>query len=290
MGHGPIGQVASKFAGAASQKAGDGNVLWTERKQRRGREELPDSSIATGIFAVLGTVVGAVLQAGGTRTQNQRRANGKVLAGVQQAHLECEAINSEFSKEDDLIKRAKEAQQPLPPMTYHEDLSFKDREARTWNLINKAQDAVTDNVLQLTVGFSQAYWKFYPRAHALLGNRYAPELPLQRRGRGFQALGTDAAKEGGGTRRALVLARASSGELGGRDCGRGMARDALGGYLGAISRLAHQLSGQARPRVKVRGTCIPRARVLAAWPETGLILNTRVRPRRVPLLGPAVRE
>ena len=255
---------------------------------KAGREELPNSSIATGIFAVLGTVVGAVLQAGGTRTQNQRRANGKVLAGVQQAHLECEAINSEFSKEDDLIKRAKEAQQPLPPMTYHEDLSFKDREARTWNLINKAQDAVTDNVLQLTVGFSQAYWKFYRE----LTPYWATDMPLNyryKRGRGFQALGTDAAKEGGGTRRALVLARASSGELGGRDCGRGMARDALGGYLGAISRLAHQLSGQARPRVKVRGTCIPRARVLAAWPETGLILNTRVRPRRVPLLGPAVR-
>ena len=144
---------------------------------KAGREELPDSSIATGIFAVLGTVVGAVLQAGGTRTQNQRRANGKVLAGVQQAHLECEAINSEFSKEDDLIKRAKEAQQPLPPMTYHEDLSFKDREARTWNLINKAQDAVTDNVLQLTVGFSQAYWKFYRE----LTPYWATDMPLNYR-------------------------------------------------------------------------------------------------------------
>ncbi len=31
-------------------------------------------------------------------------------------------------------------------------------------------------------------------------------------------------------------------------------------------------------------------RVLSAWLETGPVLNTRVRPRRVPLLGPEARE
>lgn len=31
-------------------------------------------------------------------------------------------------------------------------------------------------------------------------------------------------------------------------------------------------------------------RVLAAWLETGPVLNQRVRPRRVPLLGPEARE
>jgi len=31
-------------------------------------------------------------------------------------------------------------------------------------------------------------------------------------------------------------------------------------------------------------------RVLAAWLETGPVLNQRIRPRRVPLLGPEARE
>ena len=46
--------------------------------------------------------------------------------------------------------------------------------------------------------------------------------------------------------------------------------------------------GQVLRRMRCSGTC--GGRVGAAWLETGPILNTRVRPRRVPLLGPEARD
>jgi len=46
--------------------------------------------------------------------------------------------------------------------------------------------------------------------------------------------------------------------------------------------------GQVLRRMRCSGTC--GGRVEAAWLETGPILNARVRPRRVPLLGPEARE
>jgi hypothetical protein len=46
--------------------------------------------------------------------------------------------------------------------------------------------------------------------------------------------------------------------------------------------------GQVLRRMRCSGTC--GGRVEAAWLETGPILNTRVRPRRVPLRGPEARE
>jgi hypothetical protein len=46
--------------------------------------------------------------------------------------------------------------------------------------------------------------------------------------------------------------------------------------------------GQVLRRIRCSGTC--GGRVGAAWLGTGPILNTRVRPRRVPLLGPEARE
>src|ERR1700722_20237333 len=45
--------------------------------------------------------------------------------------------------------------------------------------------------------------------------------------------------------------------------------------------------GQVLRRMRCSGGC--GGRVLAAWLETGPILSTRVRPRRVPLLGPEAR-
>jgi hypothetical protein len=46
--------------------------------------------------------------------------------------------------------------------------------------------------------------------------------------------------------------------------------------------------GQVLRRMRCAGGC--KGRVGAAWLETGPILNARVRPRRVPLLGPEARE
>ena len=46
--------------------------------------------------------------------------------------------------------------------------------------------------------------------------------------------------------------------------------------------------GQVLRRMRCSGTC--GGRVGAAWLVTGPILNARVRPRRVPLLGPEARE
>jgi hypothetical protein len=46
--------------------------------------------------------------------------------------------------------------------------------------------------------------------------------------------------------------------------------------------------GEVLRRMRCAGGC--GGRVGAAWLVTGPILNRRVRPRRVPLLGPAARE
>jgi hypothetical protein len=46
--------------------------------------------------------------------------------------------------------------------------------------------------------------------------------------------------------------------------------------------------GQVLRRMRCSGAC--GGRVGAAWLVTGPILNTRVRPRRVPLLGPEARK
>ena len=46
--------------------------------------------------------------------------------------------------------------------------------------------------------------------------------------------------------------------------------------------------GQVLRRMRCSRAC--GGRVGAAWLETGPILNARVRPRRVPLLGPEARE
>ena len=46
--------------------------------------------------------------------------------------------------------------------------------------------------------------------------------------------------------------------------------------------------GDVLRRLRCSGTC--GARLGAAWLETGPILNARVWPRRVPLLGPEARE
>jgi len=46
--------------------------------------------------------------------------------------------------------------------------------------------------------------------------------------------------------------------------------------------------GQVLRRMRCSGTC--GGRVGAAWLVTGPILNARVRPRRVPVLGPEARE
>jgi hypothetical protein len=46
--------------------------------------------------------------------------------------------------------------------------------------------------------------------------------------------------------------------------------------------------GQVLRRMRCSGSCGGRA--AAAWLVTGPILNARVRPRRVPPLGPAARE
>jgi hypothetical protein len=46
--------------------------------------------------------------------------------------------------------------------------------------------------------------------------------------------------------------------------------------------------GDVLRRMRCTGGC--GGRVLAAWLETGPILSARVRPRRVPLLGPEARE
>jgi hypothetical protein len=60
----------------------------------------------------------------------------------------------------------------------------------------------------------------------------------------------------------------------------------------AIAELAtfYQVAtvGDVLRRMRCAGGC--GGRVLAAWLETGPILNARVRPRRVPLLGPEARE
>jgi hypothetical protein len=46
--------------------------------------------------------------------------------------------------------------------------------------------------------------------------------------------------------------------------------------------------GDVLRRMRCAGGC--GGRVLAAWLEAGPIVNARVRPRRVPLLGPEARE
>ena len=46
--------------------------------------------------------------------------------------------------------------------------------------------------------------------------------------------------------------------------------------------------GQVLRRMRCSGAC--GGRVAAAWLVTGPILNARIRPRRVPLLGPEARE
>jgi hypothetical protein len=46
--------------------------------------------------------------------------------------------------------------------------------------------------------------------------------------------------------------------------------------------------GQVLRRMRCSGAC--GGPVAAAWLETGPVLNARVRPRRVPLLGPEARE
>jgi hypothetical protein len=61
----------------------------------------------------------------------------------------------------------------------------------------------------------------------------------------------------------------------------------------AIAELANfygqdRTVGQVLRRMRCSGAC--GGQVAAAWLETGPILNARVRPRRVPLLGPEARE
>jgi hypothetical protein len=46
--------------------------------------------------------------------------------------------------------------------------------------------------------------------------------------------------------------------------------------------------GEILRRMHCSGSC--GGRVVAAWLETGPILNERVRPRRVPLRGPEAQE
>jgi hypothetical protein len=46
--------------------------------------------------------------------------------------------------------------------------------------------------------------------------------------------------------------------------------------------------GQVLRHMRCSGAC--GGRVVVAWLATGPILNTRVRPRRLPLLGPEARE
>ncbi len=61
----------------------------------------------------------------------------------------------------------------------------------------------------------------------------------------------------------------------------------------AVTELAGFYSGQTTVgevlrRMRCSGDC--GGRVRAAWLTTGPVLNTRVRPRRVPLWGPEARE
>jgi hypothetical protein len=114
---------------------------------------------ASGIFAVIGTLVGAGLKAGTSRTQSQRRANGKVVAQVQKARLIVEEINSAFYNENEQTKGltqqaqeklAKEGQPkekwPQFKSIYKEkDLSkykktddFITSQSRVWDTINHA--------------------------------------------------------------------------------------------------------------------------------------------------------
>jgi hypothetical protein len=139
---------------------------------------------ASGIFALIGAVVGAGLKAGSSRTQSQRRANGKVVAQVQKARLIVEEINSAFYNENketkELIqqvqKKLEEEGQPKEKWPqfksiYEEnDLSkyektddFITSQRRVWDTINKAEEVVADNLLELSDRFAKEYWKFYRR-------------------------------------------------------------------------------------------------------------------------------
>jgi hypothetical protein len=71
----------------------------------------------------------------------------------------------------------------------------------------------------------------------------------------------------------------------GSDCRgeRSFAVAELASFYGQASTV-----GQVLRRMRCSGAC--GGPVAAAWLATGPILNTRVRPRRVPLLGPEARE
>jgi hypothetical protein len=134
---------ARSFAVRSLRKPASATCDGGKRNQRE--EELAESSIASGIFAVVGTLVGAGLKAGGTRTQSQRRANGKVLAELKKAQTECWNIVTQLSEKQD----------------YHTGTDFATRQKRMWDLVDKAAEAEAENVLLLSAGFSKAYWKFY---------------------------------------------------------------------------------------------------------------------------------
>lgn len=132
------------------------------------------AGIATAIFTVIGTVLGASLKAGGSRAATQRRANGKVYTQIEKMLLDLQAINNAFWKEDERIRAAKrerdvaarartpEADRPeIPGRVYHLSQDFLDRRAHLWSLVQKAEETVADNVLDLSAGFSRTYWRFY---------------------------------------------------------------------------------------------------------------------------------
>jgi hypothetical protein len=106
---------------------------------------------------VIGTLVGARLKAGISRTQSQRRANGKVVAQVQKARLIVEEINSAFSHE----RNNAGPEQSWPG--YQSMYEIAERQSRIWDTINKAEEVVADNLLQLSDKFAKEYWKFYRR-------------------------------------------------------------------------------------------------------------------------------
>lgn len=140
-----------------------------------------------GWFALAGTVIGLVAKAGGPQLRSQRRAYGNVFAHIDKIKLELHYINYNLSKRDVIsecvrytrvanralqIGEAQKYGRKFDPLTSEEELilgrgcfttsdEFKRRSARIWEWTEKAEQSLTDNVLELSSRFTNTYWKFY---------------------------------------------------------------------------------------------------------------------------------
>jgi hypothetical protein len=133
------------------------------------------AEVTSGIFALIGTALGASLKMGGTRAATRQRANGRVLAQIHQARLLVERINYYFWDENERIEAATKKREAaaqsgvtedklpaIPLRIYRDSEDFKWRNDRIWkDVMQKAEEQISENMLQLSPKFFSEYWEFY---------------------------------------------------------------------------------------------------------------------------------